>query len=286
LHQVHFESAEQKLTKRTVINMARIEGIDPKQAPFLMRQMFRKVRKMLGRDLTPQRIQARVPRLFWFGILGEWLLGQKAKVSARLRAVVTLRTAANHMHIRFVVVLFIIFAGISAVASAQTGEEPERPLQIGTQFSVLHVDPLHEDAVSVGVRASYDLPVRRLTVAPEIEANYFPQVNANFGEKQVLAGARAGFKLDAFGFFFKVRPGLVHFGGAEFTTRNGGSLSTFATDIGGVFEYYVSPRVALRLDWGDTMIYFPNPIATAISPSKAPGWYHNLQGSGGVSFRF
>ena len=130
------------------------------------------------------------------------------------------------MHIRFVVALFIIFAGISAVASAQTGE------------------------------------------------------------KQVLAGARAGFKLDAFGFFFKVRPGLVHFGGAEFTTRNGGSLSTFATDIGGVFEYYVSPRVALRLDWGDTMIYFPNPIATAISPSKASGWYHNLQASGGVSFRF
>ena len=34
--------------------MARVEGIDPQQASFLMRQVFKKVRKMLGRNLTPQ----------------------------------------------------------------------------------------------------------------------------------------------------------------------------------------------------------------------------------------
>ena len=45
--------------------MARIEGIDPKQTSFLMRQVFKKVRKMVGRDLTPQKIVARVPRVFW-----------------------------------------------------------------------------------------------------------------------------------------------------------------------------------------------------------------------------
>jgi len=75
--------------------MARVEGIDPKRAPFFMRQVFNKVRKMLGRDLTPQKIQARVPRLFWFNIAGEWLLGQRARVPHRLRALVTLRTAAR-----------------------------------------------------------------------------------------------------------------------------------------------------------------------------------------------
>ena len=75
--------------------MARIEGIDPRQTSFLMRQVFKKVRKMLGRDLTPQKILARVPRLFWFGILAEWLLGQKAKVPPQLRAIVTLRTAVR-----------------------------------------------------------------------------------------------------------------------------------------------------------------------------------------------
>lgn len=75
--------------------MARIEGIDPGKAPFLMRQMFRKVRKQLGRDLTPQRIAARVPRVFWLSVLMEWLLGQKAAVSQRQRMLLTLRTAAR-----------------------------------------------------------------------------------------------------------------------------------------------------------------------------------------------
>ena len=75
--------------------MARIQGIDPQNAPFFMRQVFNKVRKMLGRDLTPQKISARVPRLFWFSVLGEWLLGQRARVPARLRALVSLRTAVR-----------------------------------------------------------------------------------------------------------------------------------------------------------------------------------------------
>ena len=44
-----------------------------------MRQVFKKVRNMLGRDLTPQKITARMPRVFWAFTLLEWLLGQKAK---------------------------------------------------------------------------------------------------------------------------------------------------------------------------------------------------------------
>ena len=75
--------------------MARIEGVDPKKTSFLMRQVFKKVRKMVGRDLTPQKIQARVPRVFWASVLVEWLLGQKAKVPQRLRSLVLLRTAVR-----------------------------------------------------------------------------------------------------------------------------------------------------------------------------------------------
>ena len=75
--------------------MARIEGVDPRQTSFLMRQVFKKVRKMLGRDLTPQKIVARVPRVFWAGVLTEWLLGQKAKVPQRLRSLIMLRTAVR-----------------------------------------------------------------------------------------------------------------------------------------------------------------------------------------------
>ena len=75
--------------------MARVEGVDPKQTPFLMRNVFAKVRKMLGRDLTPQKIAARVPRVFWLGALAEWLLGQKAVVPQRQRMLLTLRTASR-----------------------------------------------------------------------------------------------------------------------------------------------------------------------------------------------
>ncbi len=75
--------------------MARVEGVDPKQTSFLMRHVFRKVRKMLGRDLTPQKIGARVPRVFWVNILAEWLLGEKAAVPQRQRMLLTLQTAVR-----------------------------------------------------------------------------------------------------------------------------------------------------------------------------------------------
>jgi hypothetical protein len=75
--------------------MARIEGVDPRRTSFLMRQVFKRVRKRLGRDLTPQKIQARVPRVFWVNVITELLLGQKAKVPQRLRSLVLLRTAAR-----------------------------------------------------------------------------------------------------------------------------------------------------------------------------------------------
>lgn len=75
--------------------MARVEGVDPKQTSFLMRQVFKKVRKILGRDLTPQKITAKVPRVFWAATLTELLLGQKAKIPQRLRSIILLRTAAR-----------------------------------------------------------------------------------------------------------------------------------------------------------------------------------------------
>lgn len=75
--------------------MARVEGVDPKQTSFLMHQVFKKVRKAMGRDLTPQKITARVPRVFWAFTLAEWLLGQKAKIPQRQRSMIMLRTAAR-----------------------------------------------------------------------------------------------------------------------------------------------------------------------------------------------
>jgi len=75
--------------------MARIAGIDPGNTSFLMRQVFQQIRKVFHKDLTPYKIQARVPRVFWISVLTEMLLGQRARVSRRHRSIVQLRTAAR-----------------------------------------------------------------------------------------------------------------------------------------------------------------------------------------------
>ena len=75
--------------------MARLDGIDPNKTSFLMRQVFTRVRKIFGKDLTPQKISARVPRVFWVNTITEFLLGVKAKVPLRQRSLVQLRTAAR-----------------------------------------------------------------------------------------------------------------------------------------------------------------------------------------------
>jgi hypothetical protein len=74
---------------------ARISGIDPRRAPLPMRFIFNKVRRMVGRDLTPQLIAARVPRVFWLHGLAQWLLFEKSALSQRQSVIVTLRTAAR-----------------------------------------------------------------------------------------------------------------------------------------------------------------------------------------------
>src|SRR5215472_16954435 len=151
---------------------------------------------------------------------------------------------------RFVYIRLMLLAALSTIGAAQA----DKPLEIGAQFTALHINPIGEGAGSVGARASYDLQFEGLTIAPEDEFNYFPQnPSGNFGETQLLAGVRTGVKIDE----------------------------------GGVFEYSISPRVAIRLDWGDTLIHFPRPVVTGeINPIKPAGWYHNFQGGGGLSFRF
>ena len=75
--------------------MARIAGVAEKKTPFLIRMVMGKVRKMMGKNLTPMKIQARVPRVFWVNFLTELLLGHKAKVPLRLRTLIQIRTAAR-----------------------------------------------------------------------------------------------------------------------------------------------------------------------------------------------
>ncbi len=72
--------------------MARIEGLDPTQVPFLMRPVFKKVGTTMGCDLTRQNMSARVPRLFRFSLL--WLF-EKGKSSQPVTGTYLLRMAVH-----------------------------------------------------------------------------------------------------------------------------------------------------------------------------------------------
>ena len=140
-------------------------------------------------------------------------------------------------------------------------------------------------------------------LALEAEASYLPKKNFNevFQSRrtQVLAGLKAGRRWEKVGVFAKARPGAMFFseygmrGVCTFTPgRNecfDQSRVFFATDVGGVVEYYPTPRAILRLDAGDTIIRFRD-----AGPVVFPGGSvftrrettHNFQLSLGLGFRF
>ena len=74
--------------------MARITGLERQQAPWHLRWMYRVMRKMFGKDLTPVKLQMKVPGIVWAGVLVEAAL-RKRRVSLRLTQLATIRTAAR-----------------------------------------------------------------------------------------------------------------------------------------------------------------------------------------------
>ena len=75
--------------------MARISGLERKQAPWRLRWLYRAMRKMFGKDLTPAKLQMRVPGLVWGGIAMEAGLGRKRLLSLRYIQLAKVRTAAR-----------------------------------------------------------------------------------------------------------------------------------------------------------------------------------------------
>jgi hypothetical protein len=75
--------------------MARISGLGKKQAPWHLRWFYRVMRRMFGKDLTPAKVQMRLPGLVWGGIAMEAALGRKRLVSLRYIQLGRVRTAAR-----------------------------------------------------------------------------------------------------------------------------------------------------------------------------------------------
>jgi hypothetical protein len=75
--------------------MNRIKGLEKSEAPWHLRWFYGTMRKMFGKDLTPTKMQMRVPGLIWGSIAMEAGLGRKRRVSLRFIQLGKVRTAAR-----------------------------------------------------------------------------------------------------------------------------------------------------------------------------------------------
>jgi hypothetical protein len=183
--------------------------------------------------------------------------------------------------VKFIISVLLLFAACVSLAPAP--KSAAQSFEIGGQVTGLHLHKIDEAPVGIGVRFHYNLT--RLA-AVDAELTHYPENPAgNFGETAALAGIRAGKKFSRIGVFAKARAGVMHFGGDYFTQQL--NLRTRSiVDIGGIVEYYPSRRTFLRLEAGDTVIYFGAARLFNRPDPDALGTIHNFQPALGFGFRF
>jgi len=196
------------------------------------------------------------------------------------------------------------------LASFTNAQSHKAKIEIGVQSTSLTLfDPDFSGDVTepgIGGRVGYNF---NRSFAAEAEINFFPQKRTYFfGDGRTLQaqfGIKAGKRFDKFGFFAKVRPGLLTAGDVfsiepgstltvnGFTQPNAriGRKTLFTTDIGGVLELYPSKRTIVRLEAGDTLVRhyaryeydvqnFPNVVIT-----RGAKFTNNFQFTAGFGFR-
>lgn len=205
-----------------------------------------------------------------------------------------------------VAILLCLFFASGAIF-AQTIETPR--FEVGAQFSSLTLTNRPSDTKpGFGGRFTINLNEH---VAVEAETNFYPTESTFPSEEiggravQGLFGVKAGKRFGKFGLFAKARPGLAHFtrvlrvSGFTTDTFNGQTViipnfrtqgvTHFATDLGGVVEFYPSRRIVTRFDIGDTIIrdngYELPPFPGVFTLSNG-STSHNFQFNAGIGFRF
>ena len=125
-----------------------------------------------------------------------------------------------------------------------------------------------------------------------------------------MGGVKVGKRFENWGIFAKARPGVISFSQGDFNivevpvspafpfVFQVNRLNNFATDIGGVLEFYPSRRIVTRFDAGDTIIHFTRRTKNAVAfdpttetfrliPFTVPArTTHNFQFMASVGFRF
>jgi hypothetical protein len=129
--------------------------------------------------------------------------------------------------------------------------------EIGLGISGTHLHKIDEAPVGVYGRFFLDFS-RRIALDAEV---------TKYSRKtSILAGIKGGQRFDRFGAFGKARVGMWHF-----------NREYFAADIGGVLEYYPSRHARIRIDVGDTILFYGGTTL---------GTVHNFQPGIGFGYKF
>ncbi|HEV7743873.1 MAG TPA: hypothetical protein VGO56_02650 [Pyrinomonadaceae bacterium] len=203
----------------------------------------------------------------------------------------------------------------------QSHNDERKRFEVGAQFSSLGLQQVEHSTFNFlvpfpdfrdtmtqpgfGGRFTYNLTPN---FALEVQTDFYPQdlpfINNGRAGGRILqgqAGVKAGKRFEKFGVFAKGRPGIVSFSKAVriddfdptfgFPIARPARKSYFSFDLGGVFEFYPTPRIVTRFDGGDTMIRYTSfefpvglfPLQTFRAPAET---IHNFQFGAGVGFRF
>jgi len=176
-------------------------------------------------------------------------------------------------------VLLLLFR----IGFANAQGESKYKWETGFQVTTIQLGTPAEKPFGLGGRIGLSLG-NHITV--EAEANHFPEnPSRNFGETQVVGGIKAGGHVSSWGGFIKIRPGLLHFGGGDFRSRNS-ALDHPVLDIGAVAERRITERMVFRMDFGDTLIFYGGNLMNTGLGTFRPGTESNLQISFGLGFKF
>jgi hypothetical protein len=74
-------------------SLPRMNGLERREAPWHLRWFYSVMRRMFGKDLTPAKIQMRLPGLMWGTIAMEAGIAKKRQVSLRYAQLAKVRAA-------------------------------------------------------------------------------------------------------------------------------------------------------------------------------------------------
>jgi hypothetical protein len=154
-------------------------------------------------------------------------------------------------------------------------------VELGIQLTGVHLHKIDEAPFGIGARFLVNFTEH---TSLDTELTHYPaNPSGNFGETAALLGVKNGIRFDRFGVFGKTRAGLWHFGGGFFDLRLERKTIP-AADLGGVLEYYPSPRTTICIDLGDTILFYGAQTLSGLTGRL--GTVHNFQPGLGISFSF